>query len=81
MRPRKALVYLQIADRYPRGSWRSGVNATVVNATNNPPETVAPGCIVVPVFVNVPASRWARHEDAVTVEIPEYDDTVQAEAG
>ena len=78
MRPRKAKVYLQIANRSPHTSYWSEQTATVVNATNTPPEKIAKGCIVIPVIIEVPQELWAQHAPAVQVTVPADAPTVDA---
>lgn len=78
MKPRKAKVYLQIAKRSPHNSYWNDQTATVVNATNTPPEKVAPGCIVIPVVLDIPAELWAEHAPPVHVVVPADAPTVDA---
>jgi hypothetical protein len=84
---RKAKVYLQIADRAPRTNYWSNVTASVVNATNSMPDKVAPGCIVIPVVIEIPVSLWAEYAEPIKVMVPEdaelptaaYIETAQVE--
>jgi hypothetical protein len=71
MSTRKAKVYLQVANRAPRNNYWSSQTASVVNATNSMPDKVAPGCIVIPLEIEIPLSLWAEYAVPVEVTVPE----------
>lgn len=71
-RTRTARVYLQIVDKRPHGGgWR--LDATVRKATTHPPTSIEPGCIVVPVELTIPQSRFATTAPPVVVEVPDVE--------
>lgn len=71
---RTARVYLQIADRTPRNSWGEPSNATIVTATNTMPTVIAEGCIIVPLTIRIPLTRWPKHDKGYIIELPETED-------
>jgi hypothetical protein len=81
MIPRKARVYLQIRDKYPKGSSPSGVNATVVKATTQPPATIEHGCVVVCIDVEVDRALWETAYPAALVAVTDTQQAMQVSVG
>lgn len=60
--------YLQVEKRGFYGSWRD--TARVQKVTQNKPEVVLPGCIVVKVKLRIPPEAWGPFEPEAIVEVP-----------
>lgn len=66
--PRLATVYLQVANRAPRGDWNA--SATVVKSTTFPPEVVEPGCVVVKIGLRIPREAWQPFQPEAVIDVP-----------
>lgn len=69
-----ATAYLQIAhvsgSTYDRDRNEWDGKGIVRNVTNNRPDTVLPGCIVVKVRLRVPAAGWEPFTPEAVIDVP-----------
>jgi len=80
---RTATCYLQVEGKPPgHSSWDNGTEARVRRMTQDSPDTVLPGCIVVKIRVRIPAKAWEPFSPSAVIDVPEelVQHIVQVEA-
>lgn len=63
-----ASAYLQVRKAKFYGRWRD--EARVVHCTQNKPEVVEAGCIVVKVRLRIPTEAWGPFEPEAVIDVP-----------
>lgn len=66
--PLIADAYLQVRKAVFYGSWRA--EARVMRCTQNKPEVVEPGCVVVKVRLRIPTEAWGPFEPEAVIDVP-----------
>ena len=66
--PLIADAYLQVKKSRFYGSWHT--EARVMRCTQNKPDIVEPGCIVVKVRLRLPAEAWGPFEPEAVIDVP-----------